>query len=253
MRRCLLVGSAGASLLLFSCARPNPLFGLGSSETDGATDDGGSSSTSQTTGTEPNPTVGTADPTSTTGDVEDDDGSLDTTDGDVRMDLGPAVDANDSGVEPSQCCESSRLPGCADPTIEACVCDLDLFCCDDQWDAICVDTALLNCNVECPNDGMCCTQAPGSGCGDAVLEDCVCNQLAVCCEGSWTIDCVLVAEQFCNAECSSANDCCVDNPAVPGCNDPAVWGCVCETDQFCCETGWDETCVATATACGACP
>ena len=261
MRRCLLVGAASASLLLFSCARPNPLFGVMSSETDGTTGDAGLSPT--TTRTDDTDTsASTPDPTSTTDDdddsidTDDDDDSIDTDDDDddeIRMDLGPAIDANDTGVEPAPCCESSRSPGCDDPTIEACVCDVDVFCCDTQWDAICVDTALQNCNIECLNDGNCCTQATGSGCGDAAIESCVCDELAVCCEGSWTIDCMVVAEQSCNAECFVANDCCIDNPGVPGCDDPAVWGCVCETDQFCCETGWDEMCVAAAVDCGACP
>ena len=262
MRRCLLVGTAGASLLLFSCARPNPLFGVVSSETDGATDEGGPSSTTagQTEGNEPNLTVGAA-PTSSTGDDDDDDDdddadSADTAgdddDDDMRMDVAPSMDVNDAGVEPSPCCEALRVAGCADPAVESCVCDVDPFCCDSQWDAICVDTALLNCNIECPNDGSCCAQSPGSGCGDASIEDCVCSQLAVCCEGSWNIDCMLVAEQSCKAACFSANDCCAVAPGVPGCDDPVAWACVCDADPYCCDTQWDAMCVAGAVTCGAC-
>ncbi|MCK4658684.1 MAG: tandem-95 repeat protein [Phycisphaerae bacterium] len=50
------------------------------------------------------------------------------------------------------CCETGHGAGCSAPTIEACVCSLDSYCCDTEWDGVCVDI------VE------------GSGCG-------VCNDL----------------------------------------------------------------------------
>lgn len=48
-------------------------------------------------------------------------------------------------------------------------------------------------------------------------------------------------------------DCC-EVGVVPGCIDPAVEACVCELDPFCCDTLWDETCVAEveALSCGTC-
>lgn len=37
------------------------------------------------------------------------------------------------------CCFANTVPGCADATIEACVCAADSFCCDVVWDGICVE------------------------------------------------------------------------------------------------------------------
>ena len=48
------------------------------------------------------------------------------------------------------CCSPSELPGCGNATIEACVCDLDEFCCDawfGVWDEVCVEIATLDCGA----------------------------------------------------------------------------------------------------------
>jgi hypothetical protein len=36
------------------------------------------------------------------------------------------------------CCDTSPLPGCNDPTVEQCVCAQDGYCCASAWDSICV-------------------------------------------------------------------------------------------------------------------
>lgn len=36
------------------------------------------------------------------------------------------------------CCEANDSPGCEDPTITACVCELESICCTAPWDAQCV-------------------------------------------------------------------------------------------------------------------
>jgi transglutaminase-like putative cysteine protease len=42
------------------------------------------------------------------------------------------------GGDPSNdCCFGNGTPGCSEPSIEACVCALDSFCCTTQWDATC--------------------------------------------------------------------------------------------------------------------
>lgn len=47
----------------------------------------------------------------------------------------------------SDCCMPSPSPGCSDPNCNAVICDLDPFCCDTEWDQICVDQALETCVV----------------------------------------------------------------------------------------------------------
>ncbi len=36
------------------------------------------------------------------------------------------------------CCEFDHGPGCSDPEIEACICAIDIFCCEVDWDDLCV-------------------------------------------------------------------------------------------------------------------
>jgi hypothetical protein len=40
----------------------------------------------------------------------------------------------------TECCEVTEgVAGCGDADIEDCVCAVDSYCCDTEWDAICVD------------------------------------------------------------------------------------------------------------------
>ncbi len=46
------------------------------------------------------------------------------------------------------CCEAHDNPGCDDDEIEACVCAMDIACCNAEWDQICVDqVAELRCGM----------------------------------------------------------------------------------------------------------
>lgn len=41
----------------------------------------------------------------------------------------------------TMCCDSHDTPGCDDPKVQACVCEMDAFCCDEDegaWDETCV-------------------------------------------------------------------------------------------------------------------
>jgi|GEM_PF-2597157 len=57
--------------------------------------------------------------------------------------------ANNAEVPGRSCCEVSDAAGCCDSSIEACVCGIDDFCCDDfwgyGWDSLCVDIAVRQC------------------------------------------------------------------------------------------------------------
>jgi hypothetical protein len=135
------------------------------------------------------------------------------------MDTG---DTGDTGIPGGNCCEVQLTPGCEVPEIEACVCTLDSFCCDTQWDGLCVSEAENPCGADCSGDtdsgvststGLVSSSGASSG-GDA-------------------------------------GDCCLDHPA-PGCEDPEIETCVCTIDTFCCDTVWDGLCVNEAIAdCGA--
>ncbi len=44
-----------------------------------------------------------------------------------------------TGGGTNDCCSAHDSPGCFDPAITACVCAVDPFCCNVQWDQLCVD------------------------------------------------------------------------------------------------------------------
>ena len=267
MPRCLLVGVAGASLLLCSCARPNPLFGE-SSETGG---DAGDTAAVQVTDGQtgamgPSLTVGEGTTVAKDDDDDDDDADGTTASTDTSTDVGESGDDKgmdvsstssdtgdtgdtgdtDTGVALSPCCENIGEPGCADPMVEACVCDSDPFCCSNLWDALCIESAVGNCGIECHNESTCCATSNGYGCGDSTIETCVCNLEPECCNINWTVQCMFLATDSCMADCFSDEDCCTAVPDVPGCEEPQVWECVCSMDAFCCDVEWDGMCIMTA-------
>lgn len=54
----------------------------------------------------------------------------------------------------SDCCSEHPTFGCDDPVCEACVCDVDDFCCgsagDSEWDGGCVEITAGDCFDACP-------------------------------------------------------------------------------------------------------
>lgn len=67
----------------------------------------------------------------------------------------------DTGLCATDCCSPGGPddPGCQDSSIEACVCDQDAFCCESDWDQLCVDQAVDSCGAVC------------SFCGNDILDD----------------------------------------------------------------------------------
>jgi hypothetical protein len=39
----------------------------------------------------------------------------------------------------TDCCDIGIVPGCLDPVIEACICEIDPYCCENVWDEVCVE------------------------------------------------------------------------------------------------------------------
>ena len=124
------------------------------------------------------------------------------------------------------CCEAHDGPGCDDPTVQACVCAEDSFCCEYSWDGICVGEV----------EELGCGSCSGGGCGDGQCLD--------------PEDCIICPEDC--GECQGAS--CCQPHETPGCDDPAVQACVCAEDAYCCEQMWDDICVdeVTSLGCGNC-
>lgn len=53
----------------------------------------------------------------------------------------------------SNACVDHPTPGSDQPGCNACVCELDPFCCNSQWDSLCVSEAAIQCNVACQCGG----------------------------------------------------------------------------------------------------
>jgi hypothetical protein len=113
----------------------------------------------------------------------------------------------------------------------------------------------------------CCFPSMSPGCGiDPQVEQCVCSQDDYCCTTAWDEQCVAQVDQFGCGFCGGdpggmgggdpggdPGACCAPTGG-PGCGDPTTEQCVCDFDPYCCDTEWDDQCVAEMQAfgCGVC-
>lgn len=182
--------------------------------------------------------------------------------GTYSLELQLATAACGGGGGDGDCCVDNNTPGCDDPTIEGCVCALDAFCCDTEWDDICAGKAATDCGA-CGGGmpGMnedCCTVQASPGCTDPAIEACVCTLDAFCCNSQWDSVCVgRVGNDLCGPSCDpdDADGACCQPNGTPGCEVNTVESCVCMADPFCCNSMWDADCVTgiAANGCGTCP
>jgi len=135
--------------------------------------------------------------------------------------LGDHDDAVPGGVTPrtltslNAACRAP-LPGCRDCLVvkrdvgceleacEAVVCEEDPFCCEVEWDFICVAEALSDCVDVCviPADfSSCCVATAELGCGDDTCEATVCAEDPYCCEVGWDGICAGEAFEDCPGLC----------------------------------------------------
>lgn len=108
--------------------------------------------------------------------------------------MDPTGDPPDAGM----CCEPQQnAPGCDDDAVTSCVCAQDPFCCDDQWDEICVVAVVIHGCGTCEGvggDGDCCAANDTPGCDDDEIEACVCAADSQCCLEAWDDTCALGVE-----------------------------------------------------------
>ncbi len=198
-----------------STAAP-PSDSTGPAVPSSTTDSPGSGSTSSPLGTDTGVTTGrpgaTGSPATTT-EPATDEGT--TTTGDDAVTTVPLTFTGSTGepagstgpaVPSGPCCGENDLPSCEEAEVAACVCDLDSFCCDNQWDLQCVEFGETFCGLECPETssgggGNCCFPHGGIGCDDPVIEACVCALDPFCCNVAWDGICVNAALFDCGAAC----------------------------------------------------
>lgn len=180
-----------------------------------------------------------------------------------------------SGCIDINCCFANGGTGCNVDTCESAVCGIDSFCCNTNWDNLCVGEAFDLCPGICDpvcNDGViqgteqcdgvnldfqdCTTQGfdggtlacdPVScqfdltGCADAVCGDAVVDSPEVC-DGA-----ILQGESCASLGFSDTPDstCCEANGGL-GCDNDECEAAVCALDSSCCDTAWDDSCAGTA-------
>lgn len=181
---------------------------------------------------------------------------------DKVWDVACAARAEDQCGDPiEQCGESPRscwiasfwTQGCNDVSCCQTICrDIDPFCCEIRWDAVCAYQANFVCQPDFPTvigrDG-CLDVHDSPGCAVAACSRAVCSADPTCCTESWDIDCVVIASAVCPAaySCPAPGDC-TSAHGNPGCRDTACCNGVCLADPSCCSAAWDATCAAQARA-----
>ncbi len=146
---------------------------------------------------------------------------------------------------------------CADPNRDSIVglADLRIFSMNMTR------TDLEVCEPVPPSEQDCCMAAESSsivGCVDPLIQSCVCEEDAYCCGdsgGFWDELCVGEVEELGCGICAAPDqgDCCAEH-SFPGCLDTAIRDCVCVTDSYCCDVGWDSLCATEVDllSCGTC-
>jgi predicted outer membrane repeat protein len=99
------------------------------------------------------------------------------------IDQGTSDDCQPNGVpdecdlvsSETTCCEQQSGPGCDSPSVEACVCLVDPYCCSVEWDRTCVDEVTSEGCGSCDND--CNTNGIPDDCeadfdGDDYIDEC---------------------------------------------------------------------------------
>lgn len=98
----------------------------------------------------------------------------------------------------SDCFIANGTPGCDNAYCETANCAVDSYCCETEWDNICVNgngDELLGSISVCPGD--CLATGHGAGCSNPVCETTVCAIDSACCDTNWTNTCVNLAHANC--------------------------------------------------------
>lgn len=161
------------------------------------------------------------------------------------------------------CCAANESPGCDDLPCTEAICELDSYCCETEWDALCAGMAQTN--VEdagvCMGTGGSCGGLCGDGvvgvgevCDGALMGEATCESEGF--EGGGTLACDAGCGAFDTSGCVDwVGECCASNGS-PGCDDAACAMAVCEIDPYCCSNSWDGFCMGYAmkqASCAAAP
>jgi hypothetical protein len=166
------------------------------------------------------------------------------------------------------CCVTGT-PGCNDLSCCEVVCSQDAFCCDVEWDLMCVQLADKTCAKPCPSpcskvNPHDCFTTGGPGCNDVRCCEAACALDPFCCDTAWDEVCVshmilglcdpppcpvvctpgaLIEEERCgednNGSCGGGigacqgpfPDCC-EATGLAGCSDPICQQSICANESL---------------------
>ena len=165
------------------------------------------------------------------------------------------------GGQGGSCAHDECSTGAAlDETCSSCtsaVCSADPFCCQTEWDDVCVGEVATECGDDCGGGGGGCIHDEceqggplTSACSSCA--DTVCGIDDFCCTTDWDATCVQEADQYCGGICGGGGGglgCAHDECAQGGPLDASCSGCaqaVCDADPVCCDSVWDDVCVGEA-------
>jgi hypothetical protein len=152
------------------------------------------------------------------------------------------------------CFEAHSSPSCANGDCCAIVCAIDPFCCNSQWDSICVNGANVNCPT-CgdPETGSCYVGKEDPYCNNGACCQTVCALDPFCCNQQWDSICAATAIQACPGCGNPTAGTCYSAHATPFCEDQTCCQTICASDPFCCNTEWDFICAGSAVnSCAGC-
>ena len=153
------------------------------------------------------------------------------------------------GLPTDTCFVVHTNPGCV--SIRCCnfVCTSDPFCCGVTWDLSCVAAAKGFCGEQpnCETSTFSCLIPHDTpGCSSPACCDAVCTQLPDCCQFAWDALCVAEVPSACEGCGEPFAGNCFAAHSSPACNDAVCCAAVCNQDNFCCTTSWDDDCVVRA-------
>lgn len=104
-----------------------------------------------------------------------------------------------------------------------------------------------------PPPESCCD--PFVPCENSMVSECACLiDNKVCCGPGWGLYCVAIAMSAdCLGACMLPPQSCCESFGPPGCNNPEIMACVCETQPSCCDISWDGGCASQASKCDELP
>jgi hypothetical protein len=165
----------------------------------------------------------------------------------VCVDLASELCDGCGDPEAGDCCSEHPVPFCDNRACCDAVCAIDSFCCEVEWDGVCVGEAggFAECGcVACPVSDHNCVTEGGPGCTDEACCLTVCADDPFCCDTAWDGVCVEEANKLCTTGCGvlGTGSCFIDD-GTPFCNNRDCCETVCAVDSFCCDVAWDGVCV----------